>query len=147
MAGKVIVIDNDSQVRGVVCAALEEDGFIAVGVESYPQAVEQLSWSPADLAITDGFTTEGLTGVSLLHRLFPSLRLLVLSGNVSRKMQIPFSTHCLSVLPKPSSLQTLRQAVRQTLSNEEDAYIQEILDRGRLGFLMAAMRSHHAEAH
>ena len=114
MASKVVVIDNDSQVRGVVCAALEQDGFVAVGVESYPDAIEQLSWSPADLVISDGFTTEGVTGVSLLHRLFPTLRLLVLSGSVAHKLEIPFSTHCLSILPKPCSVQALRQAVRRT---------------------------------
>ena len=141
MASKVVVIDNDSQVRGVVCAALEQDGFVAVGVESYPDAIEQLSWSPADLVISDGFTTEGVTGVSHLHRLFPTLRLLVLSGSVAHKLEIPFSTHCLSILPKPCSVQALRQAVRRTLTSEVDTCLQEILDRGRLGFLMAALRS------
>jgi DNA-binding NtrC family response regulator len=147
MASKVVVIDNDSQVRGVVRAALKEDGFIAVGIGELSPSRAELSWSPADLAITDGFTTGSVTGASLLHRLFPSLRFLVLSGSVSRKLQIPFSSHCLSVLPKPCSLQTLRQAVRQTLTNEEDASIQEILDRGRLEFLMTAMRSHAIETH
>lgn len=31
MASKVLVIDKDSQVRGVVCAALERNGFVTVG--------------------------------------------------------------------------------------------------------------------
>jgi len=141
MASKVVVIDNDSQVREVVCAALEQEGFVTVGVGSYPEAIEQLSWSLADLAISDGFTTDGVTGASLLHRLFPTLRLLVLSGSVAHKLEISFSTHCLSILPKPCSLQALRQAVRQTLTSEEDACLQEIIDRGRFGFLMAALRS------
>ena len=32
MASKVVVIDNDRQVRDVVCAALEDDGLVAVGM-------------------------------------------------------------------------------------------------------------------
>ena len=141
MPSKVLVIDNDCQVRGVVCAALEHDGFVAVGVRSYTEAIEQLTWSPADLAISDGFTSDGVTGVSLLHRLFPRLRLLVLSGGVAHRMKMSFPTHALSVLPKPCSLRTLRQAVREALSMEVDAFLREIFERGRLGFLMAALRS------
>ena len=100
-----------------------------------------LTWSPADLAISDGFTSDGVTGVSLLHRLFPRLRLLVLSGGVAHRMKMSFPTHALSVLPKPCSLRTLRQAVREALSMEVDACLREIFERGRLGFLMAALRS------
>lgn len=141
MASKVVVIDNDRQVRDVVCAALEDDGLVAVGMGSYPEAIEQLCWSPADLAISDGFTSDGVTGVSLLHRMFPRLRLVVLSGGVARAMKIPFATHGLSILPKPCSLHTLRQTVRETLMGDADACLQEIADRGRLGFLMAVLRS------
>ena len=92
MVSKVLVINKNSQIRGVVCAALERNGFVTVGVGSYPEAIEHLSWSPADLAISDGFTTDGVTGASLLHRLFPALRLLVLSGSVVCKLEIPFSS-------------------------------------------------------
>lgn len=31
MASKVLVIDKNSQIRGVVCAALERNGFVTVG--------------------------------------------------------------------------------------------------------------------
>lgn len=141
MASKVLVIDNDREVRNFVCAALEQDGFNAVGVGGYPEAIEQNSWSPADLAISDGFTSTGLTGVSLLHRLFPMLRFLVLSGSVVTQSEIPFFTHGLSILPKPYSISTLRHVVRQILVGEEDRCLQEIVDQGRLGFLMIALCS------
>ena len=78
MASKVVVIHNDRQVREVVCAALEDDGLGGSGGGSYPEAIQQLGWSPADLAISDGFMSDGVTGVSLLHRMFPRLRLVVL---------------------------------------------------------------------
>ena len=70
MAITVVVIDNDRQVRKFVYAALEMEGYTAVGVGTYREAVQQLRWSPADLAVSDGFTADGLSGVSMLHRLF-----------------------------------------------------------------------------
>ena len=39
------------------------------GWEDYPEAIEQLCWSPADLAISDGFTF-GWGDRDLLHRMF-----------------------------------------------------------------------------
>jgi DNA-binding NtrC family response regulator len=141
MGRNVLVIDNDCQVRQVVCTALERDDFVAVGVASYPEAVEQLCWSPADLAICDGFTAEGLSGVSLLHRLFPPLRYVVLSGGVTQKFDVPISAaHYLSILPKPHSLEALQQAVHQALTREANVCLQAILERGRLGFLMVVLR-------
>lgn len=145
MGNKVIVIDNDSQVRGVICAALEADGFVTVGVGTYPDALERLSGSSADLAISDGFTSDGISGVSLLHRLFPALRLLILSGGVDHELTVPFSTQCLSILPKPCSIQTLRRAVRQILRVEDIDPLQNILEQGRLGFLMVVLRSSPCE--
>ena len=137
----VLVIDNDSQVRRVVCVALERDDFVAVGVAGYPEAIEQQYWSPANLAISDGFTAAGLSGVSSLHRLFPRLRHLVLSGGVSQQFEVPISaTHCLAILPKPYSLETLQRAVRQALTRETDACLEAILERGRLGFLTLLLR-------
>lgn len=141
MARSVVVIDNDEQVRQLVCAALEQDDFAAVGVASYPAAIEQLCWSPADLVISDGFTAAGISGVSHLHRLFPRLRHVVLSGGMTQKLEVPFSgTHCVMVLPKPCDLEVLHQAVHQALTRETDACLQEILERGRLGFWMVMLR-------
>jgi hypothetical protein len=71
---------------------------------------------------------------------FPRLRLLVLSSGVTHHVEIPFSMHCLWILPKLCSLPALRQAVRQTLTREENACLREIIDRSRFGFLMAALR-------
>ena len=141
MARSVVVIDNDEQVRRLVCAALEQDDFAAVGVASYPAAIEQLCWSPADLVISDGFTADGISGVSHLHRLFPRLRHVVLSGVMSQQLQVPFSgTRCIMVLPKPCDLEALHHAVHQALTHDTDACLQEILERGRLGFCMVMLR-------
>jgi DNA-binding NtrC family response regulator len=145
MPGSVLVIDNDSQVREWLCAALETDGHTAVGAATYPEAIAQLQWSPVDLAISDGFTAIGLAGVSMLHRLFPDLRLLVMSGGVSAPASIPLSHDTLSILPKPCPIQTVLNTVRHTLANVWDSPLREILERGRLDVLtMMALSSARA---
>lgn len=139
MASRVLVIDRDGERRERVCAVLEEDGFVTVGVASYSEAVEQLFWSPADLAISQGFTSDGVRGVSRLHRSFPDLRFLVLSSGVAHELVSSADTHALLSFPKSCSLRGLTDAVHQLLTSREDTYLQEILDRGRLGFCMTLL--------
>ena len=142
MAASVLVIDNDSQVREWLCAALETDGHAAVGAGTYSEAIAQLRWSPVDLAISDGFTAVGLAGVSTLHRLFPALRMLVMSGGVSHQASLSLPHQALSILPKPCPLQTILETVRQTLLTETpENPMQEILERGRFDFLTAMVLS------
>ena len=139
MAASVLVIDNDSQVREWLCAALEIDGHAAVGAGTYSEAIAQLRWAPVDLAISDGFTAVGLAGVSTLHRLFPTLRMVVMSGGVSHQASLSLPHQALSILPKPCPLHTILETVRQTLTVAPDNPMQEILERGRFDFLTTMM--------
>lgn len=141
MAASVLVIHNDSQVRELLCAALEMDGHAAVGAGNYSEAIAQLRWAPVDLAISDGFTAVGLAGVSTLHRLFPALRLLVMSGGVSCQTSISLPHHTLAIFPKPCPIQTVLNTVRHTLTEALDTTLQEILERGRLDFLTTMVLS------
>jgi hypothetical protein len=60
--------------------------------------------------------------VSHLHRLFPRLRHVVLSGGMTQQLQVPFSgTRCVMVLPKPCDLEAIHQAVHQALTCETEA--------------------------
>jgi CheY-like chemotaxis protein len=136
MTPNVLVIDNDPQVRELFCAMLASDGYTAAGVTSYPEAIAYLHKGTVDLALTDGFTALGLAGVSALRRLFPSLRLLVMSGSVSDHASIPFSSRVLSILPKPCPARMLLSVVRGVLWRTTVDPLQEILERGRFDLLM-----------
>jgi hypothetical protein len=48
------------------------------------------------------------------------------------------------VLPKPCDLEALHRAVHHALTRETDACLQEILERGRLGFWMVMLRERQA---
>ena len=83
MAVTVIVIENDSQVQDFLCSILESQRYRAIRATTYEEALQKLGSSTVDLAVSDGFTANGISGISLLHRSFPHLRLIVISG-VSR---------------------------------------------------------------
>lgn len=139
MAASILVINSDSHVRKALCAALEVDGHAAVGASTYYEAILQLRRTSTDLAISDGFTAVGLAGMSTLHRLFPMLRMLVMSGGVSRHASISLSHPLLSILPKSCPMQTILGAVRQTLAEISTNPLQSILECGRFDFFTSTV--------
>ncbi|MCC2641959.1 MAG: Response regulator receiver domain [Nitrospira sp.] len=141
MTTSVLVIDNDCQVREFLCAALELDGHAAVGAKTYAEAIAQLRWSMVDLAISDGFTGVGLAGVSTIHRLFPTLRMLVMSGGVSDHACVPLQDRTLSILPKPCPVRTILETVRCTLMEIPENPMRDIIERGRFDFITSILLS------
>ncbi len=146
MPSQVLVIDNDRQVRDLLVAALKADGHHAAGVRTYPEAIAHLHQGPVDLAITDGFTALGLAGVSTLRSLFPTLRLLVVSGSVSHSVGSPQVPRSLTLLPKPCRVATMLAVVRHTLHASSLEFVRAILERGRFDVLTTLALSPHAPA-
>ena len=139
MAVTVIVIESDSQVQELICLALGSEGYTARGVDSYDDAVRILRTSPADLAVCDGFTVGGLAGISMLHRLFPQLRLILVSESLLSKTEIPLPSHLVHVLRKPCVVTSLLEMVQHALVGLEESPLQEILERGRFDFFSSAL--------
>jgi DNA-binding NtrC family response regulator len=146
MAEDVLIIDNDFQVREFPCATLSSDGYAAVGVSSYSEAIARMTTHPVELAITDGFTALGLAGVSVLRRLFPALHMLVMSGSVPAYATVPFSSRLLSILPKPCPISTILKVVNSVLGPKTVDPLQEIWERGRFDVLSTlALSQKHAK--
>jgi DNA-binding NtrC family response regulator len=139
MAVTVIVIENDRQVQDFLCSILESQRYTAIRATSYEEALQKLRTSTVDLAVSDGFTANGLSGISVLHRLFPQLRMIVISGSVSNKAQIPLPAHLIHVLPKPCGVSEFLESVRHALGTIHDHPLQGILERGRLDFLASQL--------
>jgi len=142
MAVTVIVIENDSQVQDFLCSILESQRYRAIRATTYEEALQKLGSSTVDLAVSDGFTANGLSGISLLRRSFPHLRLIVISGGVSNKAEIPLPTHLVHVLPKPCGVGEFLQTVRHALAESYDHPLQAVLERGRLDFLASQLLGH-----
>ena len=135
MAVTVIVIEDDPPVRQFLCTTLQREGYAAVGVRTYEEAITTLAATTADLVVSDGFTAHGVSGISMLHRHFPHLPVIVLSGSIVSKGQIPLPAHLVHVLPKPSAATSILDTVRRVLVSSPDDPHQAIIERGRLAFL------------
>jgi PAS domain S-box-containing protein len=65
--GKLLVVDDEPQLMGVLCDQLQRQGYTAVGVSSANEAVKALHSREFDVLITDLVMPE-MDGISLLRR-------------------------------------------------------------------------------
>lgn len=79
---KVLVIDDEPGIRGIMCSALGAAGHEVVDFADGGGAVEYVREQPADLLITDIFMpdVEGLETIREIHRLQPDMPIIAISG-------------------------------------------------------------------
>ena len=65
--GTVLAVDDDREMRGLLCDLLSEEGYDVTAAESGEEAARLLEIRPYDLVITD-LRMSGLSGLDLLHR-------------------------------------------------------------------------------
>ena len=81
----VLVLEDNAQIRGVVCHGLERAGFPVFGAESETEAYEITSIVRPDLLVAD-VILEGATGPAVARRLrenLPELEIVFVSGHSS----------------------------------------------------------------
>ena len=83
---KVLVVDDDSLVRDLLCEILTEEGYSASGVSNGIEALEKLEAGRFDLVISDVEMPE-MTGIELARemRSISSPPLILMSGNIYTK--------------------------------------------------------------
>ena len=79
---RVLVIDDEPDVRSVICTLLEEAGHDVVAFANGAGAIEHARQEPADLLITDIFMpdVEGLETIRAIRRLRPDMPIIAISG-------------------------------------------------------------------
>ena len=115
---KLLVLEDDLQLREILVSLLEEEGYDVVAVDNGAAAVEMAAKQSFDLIITD-IRMDGLDGLDALEqarKLQPKLSSLVVSGYTSeaetlRALQLNVG----GFLKKPFSLGDLLQRVGQLL--------------------------------
>ncbi|THF77591.1 response regulator transcription factor [Cohnella fermenti] len=65
---RILVVDDDSQIREVICAHIEQAGMHPIEAESGQQAMERLESEPVDLLILD-LMMDDRDGFEVLHYL------------------------------------------------------------------------------
>jgi CheY-like chemotaxis protein len=121
MTQRILVVDDDGDVRELVCRMLEQDGYEAVPAEGGRQALERLNLVAPDLVITDVVMPEvdGFEVLLKLRHLAPGTGALVMSGGGRVTPDVYLETArrlgASAVLRKPFTRAEMLEAVHQIL--------------------------------
>lgn len=121
MTQSILVVDDDSDVRELVCWMLEQDGYAAIPAEGGREALEHLAAHAPDLVITD-VVMPGVDGFEVLLQLrllAPKTGVLVMSGGGRLAPDLYLETArrmgAKAVLSKPFTRAEMLDAVHQVL--------------------------------
>ncbi|SFN41795.1 hybrid sensor histidine kinase/response regulator [Variovorax sp. OV329] len=121
LAGRrVLVLDDDSMVRGAYVNALAAMGCHALAAATLEDAVAQLSSGGCDAAVVDfhlGGGVDGLEAVERLRALEPSLPMVMVSADKDDAVVGTARKHALALLRKPVDAPTLGRTVSAAIAS------------------------------
>ena len=84
---RILVIDDDPDVRTTIQWILEAEGFVVSLAANGQEGLDLLKREPADVVLTDIFMPEkeGIETIAELRRAFPQLPIFVVSGGGSAR--------------------------------------------------------------
>ncbi len=124
MSKRILVIDDEESVRFVVKEMLEFEGYEVTTASNGKVGLQLFRKKPTDLIITDIFMPEmeGLETIRELHRDFPQLKIIAMSGGGESGMLsfLSFAKRfgALRTLRKPFSREELLEVVKELLASE-----------------------------
>lgn len=116
---KILVIDDESQVRRAICLMLSRAGFVAIEAADGAEGLRLAQSENPDAVITDILmpNKEGIETVRDLRRAKPGLPILVISGHAGSALYMEMArllgAH--AALAKPFRAADLLAAVRRLL--------------------------------
>lgn len=118
---RILVIDDDGQVRGAIRRILERAGHTVLDAADGEAGIRLYRERPTDLIITDIFMPEqdGIETIQQLRREFPGVKIIAISGgDRTRTMDLRKDAELLGAsrsLRKPFELTELLKAVSELL--------------------------------
>ena len=118
---RILIIDDDHQMRGVLRDLLESHGYDVIEASDGAVGSRLYREGPADLIITDIFmpSQEGLETIRGLRRAFPDARVIAMSGGMSNRgydpLPIARALGARRTLAKPFHNDDLLKAVSEVL--------------------------------
>jgi len=118
---RILVVDDDANIRELICSLLEEHGHAVVAAENGLDASELFESNPSgfQLAVVD-MMMPGMKGDDLIRRLrrtIPGFPVVVVSGYADREMPADIAqTGPTLVVPKPFRLEQLSGTVARLIS-------------------------------
>ena len=118
-ARRVLVVEDDENVRELVIAVLERFGYAAIAAESGPAALTLLnSGTVVDVVLSDVLMPDGMSGFQLareIRRRLPRLAIVLTSGMTAFSGAGEEAMHDLPILRKPYRCDDLSQAIEAAL--------------------------------
>lgn len=116
---RVLVIDDSADLRELIGAALEYEGFEVARAADGEQGLQSQRKNPAQIVITDIFMPEkeGMETLIALLKEFPGTKIIVMSGGGAKKgvdyLRVALQLGAAKSFSKPFDLQALCAAVRE----------------------------------
>jgi len=121
---RILVIDDDEQMRVLLRQVMEWSGFNVDDAENGRKGMQIQRRQPADLVITDLIMPEqeGLETISLLKKEFPAVKIVAISGGgrIGPEAYLPAARELGAdlVFSKPFDVKEFVTAVRGLLGND-----------------------------
>ena len=121
---RILVIDDDEQMRVLLRQVMEWSGFTVVDAENGRKGMQIQRRQPADLVITDLIMPEqeGLETIGLLKKEFPGVKIVAISGGgrIGPEAYLPAARELGAdlVFSKPFDVKEFVTAVRGLLEND-----------------------------
>ncbi|NUO19326.1 response regulator [bacterium] len=121
---RILVIDDDPNIRQMVCRMLEREGYEVEVASNGKEGIDKFRAVPASLVITDIIMPEqeGIETIRMLRTDFPDCRIIAMSGGgrigPSDYLSMARLLGATVSLSKPFDRGQLLDAVRQALSAE-----------------------------
>jgi CheY-like chemotaxis protein len=116
----VLVIDDDPQMRAVLCRALERSGHTVSEAANGAAGMERFRQTPADLVVTDMEmpVQGGIETIGQLKNEFPQTRIIAISGSGAHLADARRAANggADAWLTKPFALAEFLQAVERVLA-------------------------------
>ncbi len=123
---RILVIDDEPQVRTVLLKSLELDGYQVMDAPNGKVGMRLFREEPFDLVITDIVMPEkdGIEAIGELRRCFPETKIIAISGG-GQRLKADYVLHTAEILgvhctlPKPFEIADFLNAVRLVLGSEK----------------------------
>ena len=118
---RILVIDDDEQLRRMLCMALRRAGYVVVEAGDGNEGLERFREAPTDLIITDLLMPEkeGLETIMDIRREFPDAKIIAMSGGGRAGnlnfLRVAERLGAQRTMAKPFNLQALLAAVQDLL--------------------------------
>lgn len=121
---RILVIDDDEQMRVLLQQAMQWAGFEVVAAENGRQGQQLFEEQPADLIITDLIMPEqeGLETIRILKQGYPAVKIIAISGGgrIGPEAYLPAAMELGAdrIFTKPFDVKELISAVQELLGND-----------------------------